>query len=223
MVGYPTPRASRPPPRGALKVKTPSCGHRRRHGRVRPAHGSAHLLWDQKEDWPTVRGIFRPQSVGYPLVLGVSPAHLMWGLTEAPLRFASSIFKAGTYTPCRSQRTPAHPQPPGAPPGPQGHGSFPRPHPPPPTATTAPQGPQDARHGPRTRDMAPGRATHEGQGVTTRPRRHGARATRAGLTCKISHKMRRVAPTLRPSSHRTCAHPPPPAPTSPRGRCPTPE
>ena len=161
--------------------------------------GLAHRTWDFS---PTERGIPpcfrrepRPSNVGtYRGTIEVRQQHLQsWHLH--PLQEPTH---AGAPTTARSPARAA--------------GARELPTPPP----TAPNGHHSA---PGT----PGRATHEGQGVTTRPRRHGARATRAGLTCKISHKMRRVAPTLRPSSHRTCAHPPPPAPTSPRGRCPTPE
>jgi hypothetical protein len=83
MVAQPPPRAPRPPPHGALRVKTPPD---KRHGadrRAGVARGLAHLLWDQKEDWPTYCGISRPQSVGHLPILGVSPAHLLWGLTPS--------------------------------------------------------------------------------------------------------------------------------------------
>jgi len=93
-------RPSHATARAAFEVTLPSSRLRRRHGRASPADGSAHLLWDQREDWPTYRGISRPLTVGFLPVLGVDLAHLMWGLT--PL-----TPPAGT-----SQRPP---QPPGTP------------------------------------------------------------------------------------------------------------
>ncbi len=50
---------------------------------------------------------------------------------------------------------------------------------------------------------------------------HQRRLHARSRRCKISHKMRRVAHNLRPSSHRRCADPPPPAPPSPRLACAT--
>jgi len=100
--------APRPPPRGALRVTTPSD---KRHGedrRAGVAHGSAHVLWDQKEDWPTYCEIFRPQSVRYLPALGVSPAHLLWGLTTAP---TTGRMHTMTITAIAAPSTPSDAQP----------------------------------------------------------------------------------------------------------------
>ena len=49
-----------------------------------------------RADWPTYCEIFRPQSVGYLPALGVSPAHLMWGLTVTDWRAYLTIL--GQFT-----------------------------------------------------------------------------------------------------------------------------
>ncbi len=73
--------APRPRPRAALSgLKRPQTSATEKTG-APASRGLAHVLWDQKEDWPTYCESFRPQSVGYLPALGVSPAHLMWGLT----------------------------------------------------------------------------------------------------------------------------------------------
>jgi hypothetical protein len=85
--------------RWAIRRREPHARHRAALSELKRSQTSATEKTGtpaSRADWPTYCEIFRPQSVGYLPALGVSPAHLMWGLTVTDWRAYLTIL--GQFT-----------------------------------------------------------------------------------------------------------------------------